>query len=644
VTDSVKTAAASAAPADERESQGANGADPALEPPRPFSDHVNRRTVVLAEQRILFLPMPKAGCTSILWLLADLAGIQAETFAQSALPEVSPALTVHDMNLWGAGHRLADYTGEERKRVLTEEGWLRFTVVRDPAPRLWSAWQSKLLLREPRFVLAFGEEPWFPRLPAEPGDLLEDFRSFVTALPGGEAEDVHWAVQHDLAAQLPLNHVGRLEQIEETIAALRAHVSEDVVLPVRSENRMALPQPPGAYDDAGLSVLRDRYREDFDRYGYDPAAAQAGDEETIAAWEASVAPLLPVVRDAIDKNARIGQLHRIARHAQSVERQLETSTARRVGRSHSPVLANLERQGDFTVRWAWAEGKPDPGFTAVVRVRNEARQLPWVLPPLFEAVSRVVLVDNGSTDGTADVARRTASDVGAPDRLEVLEYPFAVARCGEEHLGTRGESVHSLAYFYNWAFSHVRTSYALKWDGDMVLTNEAVGVLRDLAWQLESAQAIIKIPRYPLYLADGQHAFLDLGLANCEPWGWPNRPGYSFVKAMEWEQPVLPGDVPRIVLPEFSCLELKHLDADEFDHWSATEFDVSARTRRKRREWEVFRALADGQEPPEEVVAITAPEGEDVVEYVRSTWLPEQAGELSGLGTRLVQKLVKLGT
>jgi hypothetical protein len=71
---------------------------------------------------------------------------------------------------------------------------------------------------------------------------------------------------------------------------------------------------------------------------------------------------------------------------------------------------------------------------------------------------------------------------------------------------------------------------------------------------------------------------------------------------------------------------------------------VSARTRRKRREWEVFRALADGQEPPEEVVAITAPEGEDVVEYVRSTWLPEQAGELSGLGTRLVQKLVKLGT
>ena len=48
---------------------------PAAEAALPFADHVERRTVVLPEQRILFLPMPKAGCTSVLWLLAELAGI-----------------------------------------------------------------------------------------------------------------------------------------------------------------------------------------------------------------------------------------------------------------------------------------------------------------------------------------------------------------------------------------------------------------------------------------------------------------------------------------------------------------------------------------------------------------------------------------
>ena len=178
------------------------------------------------------------------------------------------------MSLWGEGYRLADYADAERERILTEEGWFRFTLVRHPAPRLWSAWQSKLLLREPRFVVAFGEEPWFPRLPERPDDIVEDFRSFVAALPGGTVEDVHWAVQHDLAGQLPLGHVGRLEHLDDTLALLREHLSEDVELPAASEeNRMALPLPPGAYDAGAAAVLHDRYRDDFDTYGYEAVQA-----------------------------------------------------------------------------------------------------------------------------------------------------------------------------------------------------------------------------------------------------------------------------------------------------------------------------------------------------------------------------------
>jgi Sulfotransferase family len=610
------------------------------EPGPPFADHVERRTVVLEEQRILFLPMPKAGCTSILWLLAELAGIPPETFAQSSLPEVSPALTIHDMNLWGERRRLADFEGEERDRVLTEDGWFRFSVVRHPAPRLWSAWQSKLLLREPRFLTTFGEEPWFPRLPDEPRDLMEDFRRFVAALPGGSAEDVHWAVQWDLAAQLPLTHVGRLEEMDETLALLRAHLSADVELPAEhEENRMALPLPFGAYDDAARRVLEDRYRDDFEHFGFE-SVRPAADEETTQ-WADAVRPLIPVLQDMIDKNTRIGQLHRIARRANSAEQRLETASVRKVGHANSPVLTNLEGFGDFTVHWAWAESKPEPGFTAVVRVKNESRALPWVLPPLLDAVARVVLVDNGSSDGTADIARQTAAEAGAADRLEVHAYPFAVARCGEEHLGTRAESVHSLAYFYNWAFAHVRTAYALKWDGDMVLTETAAHALRDLVWQLEGTEAVVKIPRYPLYVADDRHAFLDIGLSNCEPWAWPNRPGYSFVKAMEWEQPILPPRIPRITLPEWACVELKFLDADEFDHWSATDFDASGRTQRKRREWEVFRALADGGDPPEDVVAIEAPEGVHVIDHVRSTWLPERERNPGDRAERILRQLAR---
>jgi hypothetical protein len=608
----------------------------------PFAQHVEMRTVVLAELRVLYLPIPKAGWTTVLWLLSELAGIPAETFEHSTLPGVSPALTVHDMSLWGAGRRLADYEGEERERILTEDGWLRFSLVRDPAPRLWSAWQSKLLLREPRFLSDYGEEPWFPQIPSSPEDVVEEFRRFVAAVEAGEAVDVHWAVQQELIEQLPLGHVGRLESLDETLALLRSHVPEAIwPSETRHENRTPLRMPVGAFADKTAEALNRHYSRDFRAYGYEPVKPASG-KDALTDWVEQVAPLVPLVQETIDRHMRIGQLHRMARRVHTVEGWLETGASRRLGHSRSPVLTNLEDQADFNVRWGWAEGTPAPGFTAVVRAKNEERALPWVLPPLLRASERVVLIDNGSTDRTLKVAREAAAAQGDERRLETHSYPFSVARCGDEHLGTPATSLHSLVYFYNWSFSHVRTRYALKWDADMVLTDTAVNTLRDLAWQLEASDAVVKIPRFPLYVADDRRAFLDLGLANCEAWGWPNRPGYSFVKAMEWEQPVLPRNVQRIVLPDWSCIELKYLDADEFDHWTDTDFHMTNRTRRKRREWEVFRALADGGEPPDEVVPVEAPEGTHVIDYVRSVWLPEKEREPGALAERILRQLVRV--
>jgi hypothetical protein len=607
-------------------------------PGSPFSNHVLLRTVVLPDVRVLFLPVPKAGCTTVLWLLADLAGIPKELFAQSPSPEVSPALTVHDMRFWEK-HRLADYVGDERERVLSEEGWFRFATVRHPATRLWSAWQSKLLLREPRFVDAFGDESWFPRIPENPADLIEDFRRFVSALAGGTVEDVHWAVQQDLVGQLPLTHIGRVEHLHDTLVLLREHVSDEhwpSASPLR--NSAPLPMPPEAYDGAAAEVLHERYRPDFEEFGYDRApTADGGDAGD---WERQVATLMPMLREAIDKNARIGDLHRVARRVQPLEKKFENISSREIGHSKAPVLTNLERYTDFTVRWQWAEEELKPGFTAVVRVKNEAQWLPWVLPPLFRAVRHVLIIDNGSSDGSADVARRVAEEMDALDRLELHEYPFSVARCGQEHLETPANSVHSLAYFYNWSFSHVRTSYALKWDGDMLLTDEAISIFRDLAWQLEASEAIVTIPRHSLYVADDRHAFLDTHMRNCEPWAWPNLPGCSFFKAMEWELTLWPYDFATVTLPEWSCLELKDLEADEFDHWTDRDYSGSARTQRKQREWEVFRALTTGGDPPGTLVAIEAPHDRHVIDFARSTWLPEKVAEWTD-SRRLLAGLIR---
>jgi hypothetical protein len=604
--------------------------------------HVLERTIVLREHKLLFLPVPKAGCTSILWMLAELAGIEPEVFADSPRPEILASMTVHDANLWRPEHRLSRYTEEERAALLAEDGWLRFTVVRDPAPRLWSAWQSKLLVREPSFAETFGEEPWFPRVPESPEDILVDFGRFVAAIGDG-ATDVHWAVQNDLVARLPFDHVGRVEELGLTLARVREHVGDERFGEhARHENRSALPMPAGAFDAEGETVVRERFAPDYERFGYafDPTAGLEP-----PAWDALAETALPVIQATIAHSERIGQLHRVAqrrnerlrRTTERLERITQKGDAAR-----SPVRTNLEGEAEYDVQWAWQDGPQRPGFTAVLRVRDEARCLAHVLPPLLRAVDRIVLVDNGSTDGTPDVARALAEAEGAAGRLEVVAYPFSVARCGAEHLATPAHSVHSLVHFYNWSFSQARTSYVLKWDGDMVLTDRGVAALRDLAWQLEAAERVVKVPRMPLYVLDERTGFLDVGLHNVEPWGWPNRPGYRFVKAMDWELPLWGTANPgKVVLPDWCCVELKHLDADEFAHWSTTDFARSERQYRKQREWEVFRALRDGTTPPPDVHRIDAPDDVHVVDHVRETWLPAQAaaqpgsrlGALLGAGT-----------
>jgi hypothetical protein len=597
-----------------------------------------RRTVVLPDFQILFVPIPKAACTTVLWLLAELAGLPADRFTSSPSSEASESLTVHDINRWPREYRLGEYSRELRDGILSDPGWLRFTIVRHPATRLWSAWLSKLLLREPRFVEAFGAEPWFPGMPAGGDQIVADFRRFVTAVGQGLATDVHWAVQNELVQQLPLNHVGRVEEIGETFERLRAHVGDRGWPETRRDyNRGTLGLPDHAYDADARTVLDRHYEQDFKAFGYEHAAPESAYVPE-ARWLEEVESRLPALRTTIDAHARLEQVLEIARRRQSrlqaAQQKVERVSAGRGGRSNVPAITNIEGHTDFNVSWAWADGPLAPGMTAVVRVKNEARTLPFSLPPLLRAVDRVVVIDNGSIDGTAAVAERIAAAEHASSKLEVLDYPFQIARCGEEHLATPAASVHSLVHFYNWSFSQVRTAYAMKWDGDMVLTDSAVSILRDLAWQLEGAEAVIKVPRYPLYIVDDSRAFIDLGMRNCEPWGWPNRPGYSFVKAMEWELPLWGGEPGNLELPDWSCVELKHLDGDEFGHWSSTEFELSARQTRKRREWEVFQALVAGDGERDGVEAIDAPAGEHIVDYVRSTWLPRHAAQVAGRSAR----------
>jgi glycosyltransferase involved in cell wall biosynthesis len=286
-------------------------------------------------------------------------------------------------------------------------------------------------------------------------------------------------------------------------------------------------------------------------------------------------------------------------------------------------IRNLEGHSEYDIVWPWTRpGGLRSGTTAVLRVKNEAPSLPFVLPPLLRATDHVLVVDNGSDDGTPDVARETAEKIGRADRLTLASYPFSVARAGAEHLAVHELSVHSLAYFYNWCFAQVQTRYSWKWDGDMVLTTEGEASIADLGWQIGDVQSIIRVPRHGLYLDGDSHGYLDLGLRNAEEWGFPIGPDFVYTKAFEWEVRTTPERVRSIGLPHGLCVELKYLDGDEFAHWTdPASFATSYRNKRKRREWAVFNALKEGTVLPG-VHEIHAPPGVHIVDHVTHDWLP----------------------
>ncbi len=83
------------------------------------------------------------------------------------------------------------------------------------------------------------------------------------------------------------------------------------------------------------------------------------------------------------------------------------------------------------------DAAPPPGVTALVPARDEAETLRETLPALLAQDHprfRVVLVDDGSTDGTADAARSIAAGAGRAERLRVVaDIPTPAGWSGKVH-------------------------------------------------------------------------------------------------------------------------------------------------------------------------------------------------------------------
>lgn len=199
---------------------------------------------------------------------------------------------------WLRTPTLADLDPVRLRDVYLGDAFFRFTTVRDPIARCWSAWIDKVVRRHPEFVATFGAQDWFPGAISGPTALLDAFDHFVRALcehPGLLAADRHWAPQH-LVLQwpaFPYDFVGQTEQFQTVIAewegatglAIQRHADE-----IGHRNANALDLPGNLIPDRTWERLSELYASDLSAFGY--AANRAARAVDAAGWGVDVERIL----------------------------------------------------------------------------------------------------------------------------------------------------------------------------------------------------------------------------------------------------------------------------------------------------------------------------------------------------------------
>jgi hypothetical protein len=253
--------------------------------------HFLRNAFHAPEYRLSYIATPKAACTTFKWWMASLLGVSREANDYAPGEESSPELAIHDALPALAPHCLSP-SADALLAMLATSGHFSFAIVRNPYTRLFSAWQSKIFLREPLQAAPYSDKAFFHapiRSSEEIASAFEQFLEHLYTLESPHYWDVHWTPQFKLLRPdaVPYTKVARLENLGELYEALATHLGRGVPLPssARRTNESLIPFSRKLLSDRAIEIICTLYAQDFERFGYsvEPPQTHGGlTEERVA--------------------------------------------------------------------------------------------------------------------------------------------------------------------------------------------------------------------------------------------------------------------------------------------------------------------------------------------------------------------------
>ena len=236
-------------------------------------DFLTWNSCVSQERKLFYVATPKVACTSLKWWFAELEGVAEAVRQLKTSSETDPELVIHDsLNI--VAPQLSLRSQEQLQEIKTG-GFFSFALVRNPYKRLFSAWQSKILLREPLQIEAYLDQAFVTcpiKTMLDVAAAFECFLEYLNTYEAGDFQDWHWAPQYELLKPqlFPYSAVSKIEDTGGLNEALRAHLGDAYVNPFTSSkaNESLIPYLPEFISPRSKALIELLYADDFEFFDY----------------------------------------------------------------------------------------------------------------------------------------------------------------------------------------------------------------------------------------------------------------------------------------------------------------------------------------------------------------------------------------
>ncbi len=293
------------------------------------------------KHKLLYIATPKVACTSLKWWFAELEGFSDAIRQSNVSAESDPDLIIHD-TFFKIAPAVAGLPPEALFEPITSTEYFRFAVVRNPYKRIFSAWQSKLLLREPLQIGPYVNCDFYHHKIGNSTDIAKAFEGFLEHLAKNETPnylDVHWTPQVDLLRPDLINYskLVKIENANELSTALSKWLGAESIDPfaTRSANESLIPYLPELITQRSIELMHLLFAKDFEAFGYSEQLPEAKEEFSVEQFKIAI-KAIDIIRG---RHQRLGEI----RNRISAECKESIASLNNIATERENQIANISQ-------------------------------------------------------------------------------------------------------------------------------------------------------------------------------------------------------------------------------------------------------------------------------------------------------------